>query len=387
MPFMTCDDGVRLFYRREGPRSAPAVVFSNSLGCDHMMWQPQADALKPRFQVIRYDQRGHGASDAPEQPWTLERLGADALAIAGHLGIDRFSFCGLSMGGLTGQWLGVNAADRLDRLIIADTSVSFPPAAMWDERIALVNDKGMAALADLTMSRFFTESFFAAAPDTVSAFREVFCATAPAGYTGSCHALRDADMSAEIAAIKTPVLVISGRHDPSTPPERGEFIAGQIAGARHHLLDAAHISNVEQAAGFTAALLEFLGETGLPRDERFSAGMARRRAILGDHWVDRSLARRNDFNADFQDLITRYAWGEIWTRPGLDETRRRLLVLSITAALGRWEEFDLHTRAALDAGVSTDTLKEVLLQCAVYAGVPVANTGFARAQAIMDDMA
>ncbi|HEY5597498.1 MAG TPA: carboxymuconolactone decarboxylase family protein [Kiloniellales bacterium] len=149
------------------------------------------------------------------------------------------------------------------------------------------------------------------------------------------------------------------------------------------MLDAAHLSNVEQAAAFTALVAGFLGQAGLPADDRFATGMKRRRGVLGDEWVERANARRTPFNAEFQDLITRYAWGEIWTRPGLDEVTRRLLVVAMTASLSRWEEFDLHVAAALGAGVSTEAIKEVLLQTAIYAGVPAANTGFARAGAVI----
>ncbi len=384
MPFAKLDDGCRLFYRLERPAEAPAIIFSNSLGADHMMWQPQADALSPAMRVVRYDQRGHGASDVPPGPYTLERLGRDVLGLADHLDLERFSFCGLSMGGLTGQWLGVHAGERLDKLVLADTSAQFPPPSMWDERMATIHEKGLAGIAEAVLGRFFSPTFHQAQPKIVADFRRVLLNMDPAGYLGCCEALKPADMREEIAAITTPTLVISGRLDQSTPPERGEFIAGQIKGARHELLDAAHISNVERAEQFTALLAGFVGLETLPSDSRFASGMKRRRAVLGDAWVERSNKKRTPFNADFQNLITRYAWGEIWTRPGLDDETRRLLVLAITASLSRWEEFDLHLTAALRAGVTPDSIKEVLMQTAIYAGVPAANTGFSRAAAIID---
>lgn len=387
MPFFAADDGCRLFYRDEGPQGAPALILSNSLGTDHAMWQPQAEALSPALRVVRYDQRGHGASDAPEGAYDLDRLGRDVVQLADHLGLGRFSFCGVSMGGLTGQWLGIHAGERLDRLVLANTSAHFPPPEMWDERMALVRDKGIEGIAEMVLARFFSPTFHQASPRTVEAFRHVLVGTAPKGYLGCCQALKAADVRDGLAAIGTPTLVISGRHDQSTPPERGEFIASRIAGARHEVLEAAHISNVERAEGFTALVAEFVGGTGLPADARFSAGMARRRAALGDAWVESANRRRTAFNSDFQNFITRYAWGEIWTRPGLDETTRRLLVLATTASLGRWEEFDLHLAAALRSGVTPDTVKEVLMQTAIYAGVPAANTGFQRAAAIIAEVA
>jgi 3-oxoadipate enol-lactonase/4-carboxymuconolactone decarboxylase len=156
-----------------------------------------------------------------------------------------------------------------------------------------------------------------------------------------------------------------------------------INGAAHVILDAAHISNVERPQDFTRALAGFLGEVPLPDDETFNRGMARRRQVLGDAWVDKSLNNRTGFNGEFQELITRYAWGDIWTRPGLDETTRRMLVLAICASLSRWEEFDLHLGAAVRAGVPAETIREVLMQTAIYAGVPAANTAFARAKDVV----
>jgi 3-oxoadipate enol-lactonase/4-carboxymuconolactone decarboxylase len=387
MAFMTTDDGTRLFYRLEGPDGAPPIILSNSLGTDHMMWQPQAEALSNAFQVIRYDQRGHGASDAPSGPYTFERLGLDVLALADHLALERFSFCGLSMGGLTGQWLAIRAGARLEHLIVAATAAHLPPREAWDERIAVVREKGLAGIVDVVIERFFSQDFRRTAPATVAGFCRTLLATAPEGYVACCQAVRDADFRAEIAGIAVPTLVISGAGDPATPPERGAFIAQTVPGARFVVLEGAHIVNVEQPDAFNRELLDFLGQFGLPADARFQSGMARRRAVLGGPWVDRSIARRSAFNAEFQDLITRYAWGEIWTRPGLDEQTRRLIVLAITASLGRWEEFDLHGRAALEAGVSLEPIKELLLQTAIYAGVPAANTAFQRMSALIDDAA
>ncbi|MFW6076416.1 MAG: 3-oxoadipate enol-lactonase [Hyphomicrobiales bacterium] len=385
MAYMTTDDGARLFYRLEGPDGAPPIILSNSLGTDHMMWQAQAQALGHAFRVVRYDQRGHGASDAPDGPYTIERLGLDVLALADHLGLERFSFCGISMGGLTGQWLAIHDGARLDRLVLAATAAQIPPRETWEQRIATVTDKGLAGIADGAVERFFSEDFRRIAPVTVDGIRRTLLATSPEGYIACCQAVRDADFRKQVADIAVPTLVISGASDPATPPEAGAFIADAVPGARQVILEGAHIINVEQPEAFNRELLDFLGQTGLPTDDRFQAGMARRRAVLGDAWVDRSMARRSAFNADFQDLLTRYAWGEIWTRPGLDDDTRRLIVLAITAALGRWEEFDLHARAAVEAGVNLDRVKELLLQTAIYAGVPAANTAFQRMSRIIDD--
>jgi len=383
MPFLTLDDDCRIFYRTEGPSDAPAIIFSNSLGCDHLMWQAQADALKHRFRVIRYDQRGHGASDAPKGLYPLERLGQDVVGLADHLAVDRFHFCGLSMGGLTGQWLGIHQGDRLITLTLADTSPHFGPPEMWDQRMDMIREGGMKAISDMVLGRFFSESFHESNPGTVSDFRNVLEQTSPQGYLGCSAMLREIDTRKDLKTITTPTLIISGRHDQSTPPERGEMIAAEIKGAVHVVLDTAHISNAERPADFTRTLVGFLGADTLPGDDRFMSGMKRRRAVLGDDWVDQSIRNRTEFNAEFQDMITRGAWGDIWTRPGLDETTRRMLVLAICASLSRWEEFDLHLGAALRAGVSQDTIREVFMQTAIYAGVPAANTAFARAAKLL----
>jgi len=383
MPYMTQADGCRIFYRAEGPTDAPAIIFSNSLGCDHLMWQPQADALKHAFRVVRYDQRGHGASDVPEGPYSLEQLGGDVIGLADHLGLDTFHFCGLSMGGITGQWLGIHHGNRLDRLILANTSPHFPPQDMWDLRMSAIRDGGMKAISDAVLGRFFSPTLHQSRPGIVSDFRAVLEQTDSQGYLGCCGMLRLADVYPQLGKISAPTLVISGRHDQSTPPERGEKIAAAIRGAAHVILDAAHISNVERAADFTRELAGFLGVAALPADEPFAQGLARRRQVLGDEWVEKALDNRTAFNSDFQEFITRYAWGSIWTRPGLEETTRRMLVLAICASLSRWEEFDLHLAAAVRAGVPAETIREVLMQTAIYAGVPAANTAFARAKDVI----
>ena len=384
MPFFKSHDGTRLFSRVEGPEGGPALIFSNPLGADLGLWQPQANALARTFRIVRYDQRGHGASDGVASgAVTLDDLGRDVLALADALNLPTFSFCGVSMGGATGLWLAAHAPDRIVKLVLANTATSFPPRDVWAERIAAIEAAGMTAIAGGVIERWFSPAFREADPPAVAAVRAMIEGTDPRGYAAVCRMLMNLDISALLAKVAAPTLVISGSDDPSTPPGRGQEIAGGIADARHAMLPARHISNVEQAQAFTQLLAGFLTGHSLPADERYLAGTARRRAALGDAWVDRSIASRTDFNDDFQDLITRYCWGEVWTRPGLDEQTRRIIVIVTCAALSRWEEFDLHFGAALRAGVSPATLKEALIQVAIYAGVPAANTAFARAAAIL----
>jgi 3-oxoadipate enol-lactonase/4-carboxymuconolactone decarboxylase len=205
----------------------------------------------------------------------------------------------------------------------------------------------------------------------------VFLGTDPVGYAGCCAALRDVDHSTLLQKIAAPTLVIVGDSDVSTPwSGHGEILAQEIAGAKTLHLPAAHLSNIERPRSFTTALLEFLRAPLDISVDPLQAGLDVRRAVLGDAHLDKAIAATTEFTREFQELITRYAWGTIWTRPELDWRTRRLLALTTTAALGRWEEFALHVSAGLASDLELCDLKEVLLQTAIYAGVPAANTGF-----------
>ena len=214
-----------------------------------------------------------------------------------------------------------------------------------------------------------------------AAIRSVLLGTDPVGYVGCCAALRDFDSRRELGKIKTPTLVISGDKDVSTPwAGNGELLAQGIAGAQAVHLPAAHLSNIECPRAFLAALANFLQPQISASETTLERGFEVRRQVLGDAHVDRAIAATTEFTRDFQDLITRYAWGTIWSRPGLDVRTRRLLVLAMMAALGRWEEFRMHVSAALSHGLEPCDIKEMLLQTAIYGGVPAANTGFHIAQ-------
>ena len=376
MPFATIDS-TRLFYRLEGDEKRPVLVLSHSIGADHSMWAPQASDLLPHFQLLRYDTRGHGASDVSTGEYSIERLGRDVLGLAEALGISQFAFCGLSLGGAIGQWLAAHAPDRVTSLVLANTSPQFGPRANWEDRIQKVRAGGMAAIADLAMGRFFSGETLAQRNPYAMSVRRVLLGTDPGGYAGCCAALRDTDHNRLLREIRVPTLVIAGDKDLSTPwAGHGEILAREISGARVVRLPAAHLSNLERPRSFTAALLDFL----LPATQTYAdpreAGSRVRRSVLGDAHVDQATAAANEFTREFQDLITRYAWGTIWTRPALDRRTRRLLVVAMMAAMGRWEEFKLHVRTGLLHELEPCDLKEVLLQAAIYAGVPAANTGF-----------
>jgi 3-oxoadipate enol-lactonase/4-carboxymuconolactone decarboxylase len=371
MPVVTIA-GQRCYYRFDGADASPVLVLSHSLGLDHAMWDEQVADLQPHLRLLRYDTRGHGSSSAPSGDYDLASLAQDVLALADALQIDRFAFCGLSLGGMIGQWLGVHAPDRVTGLVLANTSPR-PDADLMEQRRRAVLDKGIAAIGDAAMARFFSPEPLRRNLPRVAWARRTLLATSAQGYAGCCAAIRDWDGRSTLHEIRPPTLIIAGDRDVPMPwDSHSAILARDIAGARVVRLPAAHLSNIEQPRSFSAAVAEFLV---LPADPDVD-GLAIRRLVLGDAHVHRAIAATTDFTRDFQQMITRYAWGTVWTRPGLDIRTRRLLVLATTAALGRWEEFRLHVRAGLANELEPADLKEVLLQVAIYAGVPAANTAF-----------
>jgi 3-oxoadipate enol-lactonase len=258
MPDIKVDDGCTIHAELEGPESAPVLMLSNSLGTNLHMWDEQVGPLTHHFRLVRYDRRGHGKSGAPKGPYTMERLGRDVLGVLDGLGIRKINWCGLSMGGMVGMWLGANAADRIDKLILSNTSAHFADATMWDARIKMVREKGLAGMVDTNMERWFTKGFRERAPQTIAKMREMFVATNIEGYIGCGEAIRDMDHRPLLARITVPTLVIAGRHDPATTLEAGEFLQQHIPGARIAVLDAAHISNLEQPQAYADTMLGFL---------------------------------------------------------------------------------------------------------------------------------
>jgi 3-oxoadipate enol-lactonase len=250
--------GARIRYRLDGPIGAPFLVLSNSLGTNLDMWEPQLAAFTRRFRVLRYDSRGHGLSEATPGPYTIERLGRDVVALLSELRIDRAHFCGLSIGGMAGMWLGVHARHCVDRLVLCNTAPRIGSAERWNARIDAVNKSGVSGIADSIMELWFTPRFRDAAADSVRRMRAMLIASSAEGYIASCAAVRDMDQWATLAGIDRPTLIVTGTHDAAPPPADGRRMAELIPGAKAVELDAAHISNVEAAARFTAEVLAFL---------------------------------------------------------------------------------------------------------------------------------
>jgi 3-oxoadipate enol-lactonase len=259
VPIAELPDG-NIHYRLDGNDQAPTVMLSNSLGTNLSMWDGQLPALTERYRVLRYDSRGHGRSAVTPGPYTIEQLARDALALLDALGVAQVRFCGLSMGGMVGQWLGTNAAPRLSRLVLCNTAARIGTAEIWNARIDAVNKGGMAAIVESVLTRWYTAPFIAAAPNAIDKTREMLLTTPAAGYAASCAGIRDMDQRGSASRISVPTLVISGTHDVATPAADGRFLAEHIAGAEYVELAAAHLSNIEAEAAFTSALTGFLAD-------------------------------------------------------------------------------------------------------------------------------
>ena len=257
MPFQEVA-GARFHFRFDGPEDAPVVMLSNSLGTTLAMWEPQVTALAAKYRVLRFDSRGHGQSAVTPGPYTIGQLGRDAVGLLDALGIDRVHFCGLSMGGMVGQWLGAFAPQRLDTLVLCNTSARIGTPETWNARIDAVRNGGMAAIVDTVLARWYTPEFLTQADDAVTRTRAMLLGTSADGYVASCAAVRDMDQREDVSRIAVPTLVIAGTFDFVTPPEDGRFLAQKIPGARYAELPAAHLSNIEAPPAFTRALTEFL---------------------------------------------------------------------------------------------------------------------------------
>lgn len=245
----------------DGPEGAPVLVLSNSLGTTLEMWDAQAARLARDHRVLRYDTRGHGGSVVPPGPYSFEQLGGDVLALLDVLRIERASFCGISMGGFTGLWLGVHAGNRLNHLVVANSAAKIGTEDGWRTRAALVREKGVAAMAELAASspgRWFTDGFVAAQPQVVQRAQSWIAGIVPEGYAACCEALAQADLRADIARIAVPTLLIAGAADPVTTVVDAQAMQAAIPGAQLVQLPASHLSNLEAPAEFDAALAAFV---------------------------------------------------------------------------------------------------------------------------------
>jgi 3-oxoadipate enol-lactonase len=251
-------EGFSLHVDVRGPETAPVLMLSNSLCTDLRMWDDQVLAFTKHFRLVRYDRRGHGESGIPKGPYTVDDFGRDALAIMDALELKKVNWCGLSMGGMVGQWLGANAPDRIEKLVMSNTHSYYSDKTVWDERMKLATEKGMAFAAGPAMTRWFTKDYIARFPKKVALVQRMFMDTSLEAYLACCAAIRNMDMRPTHPRIKAPTLVIVGLQDPATPPAAGEEIQKRIAGAKLATIDASHISNMGQPDAYSNLVLKFL---------------------------------------------------------------------------------------------------------------------------------
>ena len=261
MAFLKLNDA-QLFYQWDGPENAPVVVFSNSLGTTHRMWDPQLDAFTRHFRLLRYDGRGHGQSSATPGPYTIEQLAGDVVQLLDALKLERVYFCGLSMGGMIGMFLGAAHPSRLHKIVLCNTAAKIGTPDVWNARITAVQAGGMKAVAGAVIDRWLTAAYRAAHPGETAQVLSMLEGCDPAGYAASCSAVRDADFRQKLGGVHVATQVIAGTHDPATPPADGRALSELIRGAQYTELPAAHLSNIEAREEFNREVLAFLKSQG-----------------------------------------------------------------------------------------------------------------------------
>ncbi|MFF7448939.1 MULTISPECIES: 3-oxoadipate enol-lactonase [unclassified Streptomyces] len=364
-----------LNHRIEGPDSAPPLLLGPSLGTSYALWDQVAPELSVTHRVVRWDLPGHGGS-AADLIGPGARVGdlADlVLALADSLGVERFAYAGVSLGGAVGLHLAAHHPERVSALAVLCSSAHFGGAKAWRERAARVRAEGMDWLVESADARWFTPGF--TVPRLVRDHREAD----PEAYAACCDALAAFDIRDRLAEISAPTLLVAGRQDPATPPAHLREIADVVPDAALvEIPGASHLAVAQcPEAVLTALRAHFDG--GARR------GMRVRREVLGDAHVDRAQSRQSPFTARYQDFIARYAWGEIWTDPTLSRRERSMITLTALVAHGHYDELAMHVRAARRNGLTPDEIGAVLLQTAVYCGVPAANSAFATAQRVLEE--
>lgn len=354
------------------------VVLLSSLGTSAAMWDPQVDALLPYRRVLRVEHPGHGGSPLPDPlPASVPELGQSLTALLDHLGIQRCSVVGLSLGGMVALWLASEHAERVDRLVLACTAAQLPPADAWLQRAGRARREGPAALAPMLVERWFTPGGRAAHPELAEWAQGMLAACDPKGYAACCEAIATFDHRERLGAIQAPTLVLTGAQDPVTTPATALGLAEAIPGAALEVLpEAAHLAPVERPRRTSDAILNHL--LGSPTER----GEAVRRAVLGDAHVNASTANPDAAQRSFVDLVTRTTWGELWIRPALDHPTRSAVTVAVLTVLGRLHELPLHIRGALRNGLRADQIVEVILHAGAYGGVPAANAAITVARKV-----
>ncbi|AVH55536.1 MULTISPECIES: bifunctional 3-oxoadipate enol-lactonase/4-carboxymuconolactone decarboxylase PcaDC [Streptomyces] len=422
-----------LQYRFDGPEEAPVLILGPSLGTTWHMWDRQIPELSKNWRIFRFDLPGHGG--APAYPaGSVSELAARLLATLDSLGVHRFGYAGCALSGAIGIELALRHPERIASLALIAASPRFGTADEFRQRGVIVRTNGLDPMARTSPERWFTSGFAAAQPAITEWAVQMVRTTDPGCYIAACEALAAFDVRAELTRIGVPTLVLVGSDDQVTGPAEARTLVAGIPDARLAVVPgASHLVPVEQPAAVTDLLVRHFstawqpafdsatGQMAIPaspvrpvlaapppqmgpvaeiappaaqpeamglgmgmgRPDPYDAGIKVRREVLGDAHVDRALASADEFSGDFQEFITRYAWGEIWDRPGLDRRSRSCVTLTALVAGGHLDELAFHTRAALRNGLTPVEIKEVLLQAAVYCGVPAANSAFKVAQQVI----
>lgn len=405
-----------LQYRTDGPDDAPLLVLGPALGATWHMWDRQIPELTRNWRVLRFDLPGHGG--APAHPETSAAGLADRLlATVDALGVDRFGYAGCSLGGVVGAQLALAHPQRISSLALISASARHTTPDSWRQRGVVVRTNGLEPVARSTPERWFTSGFAGAQPAIVEWAVQMVRTTDPGCYIAACEVLAAFDIREELSRIGVPALVVAGADDEATPPADARALVAGIPDARLAIVPgASHLVPVEQPGAVTELLIRHFttswqqsaagppapapvitpsapqpaaiaeleaGGHAAVRKDPYEAGMKVRREVLGDSHVDRAAGQADAFTQDFQDFVTRYAWGEVWDRPGLDRPTRSVIALTALVARGHYDELAFHLRAALRNGLTPAEIKEVLLQTAVYCGMPAAHSAFAVAQRVI----
>ncbi|WP_069885415.1 bifunctional 3-oxoadipate enol-lactonase/4-carboxymuconolactone decarboxylase PcaDC [Streptomyces luteocolor] len=416
-----------LQHRFDGPEDAPVLILGASLGTTWHMWDRQIPELSRHWRVFRFDMPGHGG--APAHPCgSVGELAERLLATLDELGVQRFGYAGCALGGAIGVELALRHPQRVASLALISASPRFGTADEFRQRGVIVRSNGLDPIARSAPERWFTPGFAAAQPAITDWAVQMVRTTDPGCYIAACEALAAFDVRAELGRTGVPTLVLVGSEDQVTGQGEARTLVAGIPDARLAVVPgASHLAPVEQPAAVTDLLVRHFSSAwqaapdtatgqsaiaappvkpvlapppppapmaeiapmeqpeaaGSVRPDPYDAGMKVRREVLGDAHVDKALASADDFSGDFQELITRYAWGEVWNRPGLDRRSRSCVTLTALVAGGHLDELAFHTRAALRNGLTPAEIKEVLIQAAVYCGVPAANSAFKVAQAVI----
>ena len=373
----------------------PLLVLGPSLGTNAVeLWTACADRLTDSFDVLAWDLPGHGHNRAvSDEGFTMAELTEGVLALVADVQEQRgdtgtpFAYAGVSVGGAVGLVLMLDHPERVTAAALICTGARIGDVGTWAERIGRVTTSGTAVLVSVTAERWFAHGFFEREPDRGAALLHALHVANDRGYVQVCEALARFDVRDRLTEIGQPVLAIAGKEDQVTPPDLLRELATVVRAGRLVVLEnTAHLAPAERPAEVAALLREhFLGEESSAGPASYDSGLAVRREVLGDEHVDRALAGATELTSEFQELITTYAWGGIWTRPGLDRRSRSIVTLTALVGGGHDEELALHLRAARRNGLTWDEIKEVLLQTAIYCGVPAANTAFRIAQQVQDE--